>query len=97
MKVEVETKIESAEPASSTVVISEALAKFLGIEGKEMEQSEAIRLVWEYIKHHHLEVCFMFTTFSTLSHAQTCFNLLLRNQYLHKSIFLMEFKLLHGQ
>ncbi|XP_027916669.1 uncharacterized protein LOC114175994 isoform X1 [Vigna unguiculata] len=55
VKVDVETKIECAEPASSTVVISEALAKFLGTEGKEMQQSEAIRLVWEYIKHHHLE------------------------------------------
>ncbi|KAK7348379.1 hypothetical protein VNO80_22932 [Phaseolus coccineus] len=55
VKVDVETKSESAEPASSTVVISEALAKFLGTEGKEMQQSEAIRLVWEYIKHHHLE------------------------------------------
>ncbi|KAL9318182.1 hypothetical protein ACSQ67_014699 [Phaseolus vulgaris] len=55
VKVDVETKIESAEPASSTVVISEALAKFLGTEGKEMQQSEANRLVWEYIKHHHLE------------------------------------------
>jgi len=91
VKVDVETKIECAEPASSTVVISEALAKFLGTEGKEMQQSEAIRLVWEYIKHHHLEVCCMFITLSTLSHAQTLFNLLLTNQYINRSIFLMEF------
>ncbi|TKY53958.1 Upstream activation factor subunit spp27 [Spatholobus suberectus] len=55
VKLEAEIKIESAEPASSTVVISEALAKFLGTEGREMQQSEAIRLVWEYIKLHHLE------------------------------------------
>lgn len=55
VKVDAETNIESAEPAASTVVISEALAKFLGTEGREMQQSEAIRLVWEYIKLHHLE------------------------------------------
>ncbi|RDX71327.1 spp27 [Mucuna pruriens] len=55
VKVEAEIKVESAEPASSNVVISEALAKFLGTEGREMQQSEAIRLVWEYIKLHHLE------------------------------------------
>ncbi|XP_027332302.1 uncharacterized protein LOC113847406 [Abrus precatorius] len=55
MKVDAESKAESAELASSTVVISEALAKFLGTDGREMQQSEAIRLVWEYIKLHHLE------------------------------------------
>ncbi|KAG5011304.1 hypothetical protein AAZX31_07G246800 [Glycine max] len=55
VKLDAEIKIESAEPASSTVVISEALAKFLGTEGREMQQAEAIRLVWEYIKLHHLE------------------------------------------
>ncbi|KAK7262105.1 hypothetical protein RJT34_29665 [Clitoria ternatea] len=55
MKVDAESKIGSAEPASSTVGISEALAKFLGTEGREMQQSEAIRLVWEYIKLNHLE------------------------------------------
>ncbi|KAG4929177.1 hypothetical protein JHK86_046138 [Glycine max] len=55
VKVDTEIKTESAEPAPSTVAISEALAKFLGTEGREMQQSEAIRLVWEYIKLHHLE------------------------------------------
>lgn len=55
VKVDAEIKTESAKPASSTVVISEALAKFLGTEGREMQQSEAIKLVWEYIKLHHLE------------------------------------------
>ncbi|XP_061339834.1 uncharacterized protein LOC133286434 [Gastrolobium bilobum] len=54
-KVDAESTIESAEPASSTVIISEALAKFLGTGGREMQQSEAIRLVWEYIKLNHLE------------------------------------------
>ncbi|KAK7387700.1 hypothetical protein VNO78_22490 [Psophocarpus tetragonolobus] len=55
VRVEAEIKTKSAEPASSTVVISEALAKFLGTERREMQQSEAIKLVWEYIKLHHLE------------------------------------------
>ncbi|KAG4931906.1 hypothetical protein JHK87_045908 [Glycine soja] len=55
VKVDTEIKTESAEPAPSTVAISEALAKFLGTEGREMQQSEAVRLVWEYIKLHHLE------------------------------------------
>ncbi|KAL2339246.1 hypothetical protein Fmac_013692 [Flemingia macrophylla] len=55
VKVDAEIKIESSEPASSTVVISEALAKFLGTGERVMQQSEAVRLVWEYIKLHHLE------------------------------------------
>ncbi|KAJ1405535.1 SWIB/MDM2 domain [Sesbania bispinosa] len=55
MKVDAESSIEMAEPTSPTVIISEALAKFLGTGGREMQQSEAIRLVWEYIKLNHLE------------------------------------------
>lgn len=55
VKVDTEIKIGSAEPTSSTMVISEALAKFLGTEERVMQQSEALRLVWEYIKLHHLE------------------------------------------
>ncbi|KAK7292456.1 hypothetical protein RIF29_08237 [Crotalaria pallida] len=55
IKVDAESTIESSEPASSTVIISEALAKFLGVGGREMQQSEAIKLVWEYIKVNHLE------------------------------------------
>lgn len=73
MKVDTEIKTESAEPAPSTVAISEALAKFLGTEGREMQQSEAIRLVWEYIKLHHLEVC---SHMSTMSCAPTYSNML---------------------
>ena len=56
VKVDAESTVESAEPASSTVIISEALAKFLGTGEREMPHSEAIRLVWEYIKVNHLEV-----------------------------------------
>lgn len=56
LKVDVESTTESADPSSSPIVISEALAKFLGTGGREMIQSEAIRHVWEYIKVNHLEV-----------------------------------------
>ncbi|KAJ7967785.1 Upstream activation factor subunit spp27 like [Quillaja saponaria] len=55
MKVDAEATTGSSEPGSSPVIISEALAKFLGIEGREMLQSEAIKLVWEYINVNHLE------------------------------------------
>ncbi|KAJ7946376.1 Upstream activation factor subunit spp27 like [Quillaja saponaria] len=55
IKVDVEASTESKEPGSSPVVISEALAKFLSTEEREMLQSEAVRLVWEYIKVNHLE------------------------------------------
>jgi chromatin remodeling complex protein RSC6 len=56
LKVDVESTTESTEPGSSPVIISEALAKFLGTVEREMLQSEALRLVWEYIKVNHLEV-----------------------------------------
>ncbi|KAG2688539.1 hypothetical protein I3760_09G100300 [Carya illinoinensis] len=55
LKVDVESTTESTEPGSSPVIISEALAKFLGIGGREMLQSEVLRRVWEYIKVNHLE------------------------------------------
>ncbi|XP_059435476.1 uncharacterized protein LOC132168504 [Corylus avellana] len=55
LKVDVESTTESTEPGSSPVIISEALAKFLGTAGREMLQSEALRLVWEYIKVNRLE------------------------------------------
>jgi len=55
LKVDVESTTESTEPGSSPVIISEALAKFLGTAGREMLQSEALRRVWEYIKVNHLE------------------------------------------
>ncbi|KAE7995279.1 hypothetical protein FH972_000097 [Carpinus fangiana] len=55
LKVDVESTTESTEPGSSPVIISEALAKFLGTVEREMLQSEALRLVWEYIKVNHLE------------------------------------------
>lgn len=62
-KVEAEYALEMAEPASSAVTISEALAKFLGTGEREMLQSEATRLVWEYIKLNHLEVCSLVHSF----------------------------------
>lgn len=58
MKLDVEsaTDTDNTQSGSSTIIISEALAKFLGHEGREMLKSEAIRLVWEYVKANNLEV-----------------------------------------
>jgi len=56
LKVDVESTTESVQRGSSPVIISEALAKFLGTGGREMPQSEAITRVWEYIKVNRLEV-----------------------------------------
>lgn len=39
-----------------SVIISEALAKFFGVDGREMLQTEVLRRIWEYIKVNHLEV-----------------------------------------
>ncbi|XVE87683.1 hypothetical protein DITRI_Ditri19aG0007300 [Diplodiscus trichospermus] len=55
VKVNVESTTESVEPSPNPVIISEALAKFLGTEGREMPADEAERRVWEYIKVNHLE------------------------------------------
>ncbi|KAM7263985.1 hypothetical protein ACFE04_001668 [Oxalis oulophora] len=62
LKVEVELATESTEPSpspssdpSSPIVISEALAKFLGVEEREFLQADAENRVWEYIKINHLE------------------------------------------
>lgn len=55
-KVEVEPTTESTEVGPSPVIISEALAKFLGTGEREMLQSEVLRRVWEYIKVNSLEV-----------------------------------------
>ncbi|XP_076913265.1 uncharacterized protein LOC143571825 isoform X2 [Bidens hawaiensis] len=46
---------ESQENVSSQVIISDALANCLGIGDKEMSQSEALSLVWKYIKVNNLE------------------------------------------
>ncbi|KAF3451821.1 hypothetical protein FNV43_RR07917 [Rhamnella rubrinervis] len=54
-KVEVEPPTESTEIGPSPVIISEALAKFLGTGEREMLQPEALRRVWEYIKVNNLE------------------------------------------
>ncbi|CAH2078264.1 unnamed protein product [Thlaspi arvense] len=60
-KAEVETKTEAetestTEPVSSTVALSEPLAKFFGTGETEMTDEEIIRRVWEYIKLNNLEV-----------------------------------------
>ncbi|XP_022720692.1 uncharacterized protein LOC111278310 [Durio zibethinus] len=55
VKVNVERTTESVEPSANRVLISEALAKFLGAGGREMLGTEAERRVWEYIKVNHLE------------------------------------------
>ncbi|KAL4367197.1 hypothetical protein GQ457_05G034080 [Hibiscus cannabinus] len=54
-KVNVESTTEGVEPGPKPVIISEALAKFLGAGGREMLAAEAERQVWEYIKANHLE------------------------------------------
>uniref|UniRef100_A0A2P2LB18 Brg-1 associated factor n=1 Tax=Rhizophora mucronata TaxID=61149 RepID=A0A2P2LB18_RHIMU len=54
-KVDVESKNESTEPGQSVVVISEALAKFLGTVDREMTQMDVSRRIREYIKVNHLE------------------------------------------
>lgn len=57
VKVDIESTNETTEPCASVVVISEALAEFLGTGRRELSQLEASRLVWEYIKVNQLEVC----------------------------------------
>lgn len=55
----VKTEVESgskSEEAAPVVIISEALANFLGISEREMSQAEVLRQVWEYIKVNQLEV-----------------------------------------
>ncbi|KAK7316810.1 hypothetical protein RJT34_00538 [Clitoria ternatea] len=53
-KVDLESGTKSAEPTPS-VIISDALANFFGITGREMQQSEVLRRIWEYIKVNQLE------------------------------------------
>nr|GFA04253.1 hypothetical protein [Tanacetum cinerariifolium] len=47
---------ERADNIPSHVILSDALANCLGTEEREMSHSEALRLVWEYIKVNNLEV-----------------------------------------
>ncbi|KAE8125451.1 hypothetical protein FH972_020258 [Carpinus fangiana] len=54
LKVEVEPAMKSSESGPS-VIISEALANFFGVVGREMLQSEVLRRIWEYIKLNNLE------------------------------------------
>ncbi|KAK2631124.1 hypothetical protein EUGRSUZ_L03369, partial [Eucalyptus grandis] len=54
LKVSAESPNISSQTGAS-VIISEALAKFLGTGEREMLQTEAHRRVWEYIKIHQLE------------------------------------------
>lgn len=54
VKAEVESGTKSSE-SGPYVIISDSLANFFGINGREMLQSEVIRRVWEYIKVNHLE------------------------------------------
>ncbi|XVF87843.1 hypothetical protein PTKIN_Ptkin18bG0153400 [Pterospermum kingtungense] len=55
VKANVESTTGSVEPSANPVMISEALAKFLGVGEREMLAAEAERRVWEYIKVNHLE------------------------------------------
>ncbi|XWS12921.1 hypothetical protein CRYUN_Cryun37aG0131600 [Craigia yunnanensis] len=68
VKVNVESTTESVEPSPNPVIISEALAKFLGAGGREMLAAEAERRVWEYIKVNHLEVGGWCTSLCNSSH-----------------------------
>lgn len=54
-KVDGESGMRSFE-AGPSVIISEGLANFFGVGGREMLQSEVVRRIWEYIKVHNLEV-----------------------------------------
>ncbi|KAE8689822.1 SWIB complex BAF60b domain-containing protein, putative isoform 3 [Hibiscus syriacus] len=54
-KVNTKSTTEGVKPGPKPVIISEALAKFLGAEGREMVAAEAENRVWEYIKVNHLE------------------------------------------
>lgn len=48
--------VKAAEPSvCPSVIISEALASFFGVDGREMLQSEVLRRIWEYIRANHLE------------------------------------------
>ncbi|KAK4360078.1 hypothetical protein RND71_022307 [Anisodus tanguticus] len=49
----VAAKVE--QPSSSTVTISDALAKFFGSEEKQILQTDALKRIWEYIKLNQLE------------------------------------------
>ncbi|KAF3676791.1 putative ER membrane protein complex subunit 3-like [Capsicum annuum] len=56
LKVEADTVAAKVEqPGSSTITISDELAKFFGSEEKEMLQTEVIKRIWEYIKLNQLE------------------------------------------
>ena len=68
VKVNVVPTTESVEPSTNPVIISEALAKFLGAGGREMLAAEAERRVWEYIKDNHLEVGGWCTSLCNSSH-----------------------------
>ncbi|XP_047333620.1 uncharacterized protein LOC124937403 isoform X2 [Impatiens glandulifera] len=54
-KIDVESHRQTPEPGP-IVIISEPLANFFGIDGREMPQSEVLNRVWEYIKVNQLEV-----------------------------------------
>nr|XP_011462043.1 PREDICTED: upstream activation factor subunit UAF30-like [Fragaria vesca subsp. vesca] len=53
-KVATDSGTKSSQSGPS-VVISEALANFFGVGGREMLQSEVLQRIWEYIKVNRLE------------------------------------------
>ncbi|MCD7466086.1 hypothetical protein HAX54_002436 [Datura stramonium] len=56
LKVEADSVAAKVEqPGSSTVTISDELAKFFGSEEKEILQTDALKRIWEYIKLNQLE------------------------------------------
>lgn len=64
-EVETKTETETTEPvsSSSTVALSEPLARFFGTGETEMKDEVIIRRVWEYIKLNNLEVGFEFALY----------------------------------
>ncbi|CAN8325588.1 unnamed protein product [Cochlearia groenlandica] len=54
-RTETKTESETTKPVTSTVALSEPLAKFFGTGETEMTDEEIIRRVWEYIKLNNLE------------------------------------------
>lgn len=52
----VESSAECTGPRASPVIISSALANFLGTGEREMQQSEVMSRVWEYIRINQMEV-----------------------------------------
>lgn len=72
-KVDVEpaTKTTTTE-SSPLVIVSETLANFFGVGGREMLQSEVLTRIWEYIKVNNLEVGNLLSHHQKVIHYLVC-------------------------